>query len=79
MSHFFSTTTTTVVKLVEKWTGYSREDMPPRWRAAAEKFVEPNGSAEKDLGKIKSVEIKYAGPESSSLEHSLDSWALHRY
>ena len=53
--------------------------MTPGWRAAAEKFVEPNGSAEKDLGKIKSVEIKYAGPKSSSLEDPLDSWALRRY
>ena len=68
-----------VANLVQIWTGYAREKLTPRWKAAAEKYVEPNGSAEKILGKIKSVNIEYAAPKSSSPLRLPDLWTMRRY
>lgn len=62
MSRFFSSS---AAKAVEKWFGHSRDKLTPTWKTAIEKFTEPGGSAEQRLGKIKSVTIKYVGPESS--------------
>lgn len=51
---------------VSQWFGYDRNNLTPTWLAATDKFTQPGGSAEQKLGKIDSVTIRYAGPESPS-------------
>ena len=59
MSRLFSSST---AKAVGQWLGYGRENLTPKWEKAVSNFTEPGGSAEKKLGKIKSVTIKWVVP-----------------
>ncbi|KAJ4989348.1 hypothetical protein SVAN01_05073 [Stagonosporopsis vannaccii] len=50
---FFSTTASRLINFV----GYDPTNLSKVWFGAFNKFIEPGGSAEKKLGKVKEVEI----------------------
>lgn len=62
-----------------KWLGYARTNLAPIWFTALNIYTEPGGSAEKELGKIKCVTIKYAGLLTQRTQPLPSLWAIHSY